>query len=131
MAKTTRDSLKTHVGELAGYSALFLYLADAASDRLSISQAAFFMMAAAANARGAPLTAAQLQEAAGENISKNVKNSYRRLLTPSNANPGGLGWLDREGNPDDEREKFLVLTPKGEEVIKAALLAAAPISRAN
>ncbi|MCR5870650.1 MULTISPECIES: hypothetical protein [unclassified Sphingomonas] len=130
--KTSRSSLNRHVGELAGSSAFLMYLADAGNARLSLSQAAFFFLAATGAIRGVPLTLFQIMEGAGSDaLARSVKNTYKVFLEPSPRNPNGLGWLTREINPDDEREKLFTLTPKGEEVVRAALLAMAPLDRAN
>lgn len=129
---TTKRSLSKRVGELAGSSAFLLYLAEAAgTNRLSLSQAAFFMLAAAADARGKPLTLTQLIEAYGETLKTATKNTYRSLLRPSKSFPYAIGWLEKIDNPDDEREKFLVLSDKGQKVVEAALLALAPIGNPN
>jgi hypothetical protein len=130
--KATKGSLNRRVGELAGSSAFLMYLAEAGNARLSMSQAAFFFLAATGAVRGTPLTLFQIMEGAGsEALARSVKNTYKVFLEPTSRNPNGLGWLTRELNPDDEREKLFTLTPKGEEVVRAALLALAPLATAN
>lgn len=113
------------VRPLASLSATMLYLAEAGSDRLTINQAAFFLIAAAADAKGAPLTVSEIMEGAADILNPSVANTYKVLLEPRASSHGGssLGWLTREPDPDDERRKYLRLTPKGAAVIKAALLA--------
>jgi hypothetical protein len=115
------------VSELAASSAFLLYLADVASDRLSLTQAAFFMLAATADAAGRPATRTQLMQAHGERFGGSVRNTYRQLLEPSRVFPKALSWLTTEENPDDSREQFLRLTDKGKNVIMGALHALEPI----
>lgn len=113
--------IRRSAGELDRYSLALAHLADAGYDRLSISQAAFFMLAAAADARGAPLTMTQLLAGFGDQLAKAVNNSYRALLEPNRRYPKAAGWLRREPNVDDERESFLVLTDSGARIIEAIL----------
>jgi hypothetical protein len=118
---TMSPQLWKRVGELAGSSAFLLYLADVGSDRLSLTQAAFFMLAATADAAGRPATRSELIQAHGETFRGSIRNSYRQLLEPSRTYPKALGWLSTEANPDDDREQFLRLTDEGKSVIKDAL----------
>lgn len=123
----TKGPLWKRVGELAGSSAFLMYLAEAGSDRLTVSQAAFFMLAAAADVRGRPATRTGLLTASGAEFRPSIRNSYRQLLEPSRVYPNALGWLTTEDNPMDSREQFLKLTDEGKAVIEGALLALAPI----
>lgn len=125
--RTTLKSLWQRVGELGSSSAFLMFLAEAGSDRLTISQAAFFMLAAAADARGAPATRTQLLKASGADFRPSLRNSYRQLLQPTRMYPNALGWLDTMPNPDDDREQFLCLTDEGKAVVEGALLALAPL----
>lgn len=120
-----RGALYASVGPLASLSAAFLFLAQEGHDRLTINQAAFFLLVAAADARGRPLTLTEIMEAHDLELGKSIQNSYKVFLEPHGRSPKdfALGWLTREPDPDDERRKFLRLTPKGEEVAKAVLLA--------
>lgn len=121
-----RNALYASVGPLASLSGGLLYLALEGHDRLTINQAAFFFLVAAADARGRPLTLTDIMEANDLALGKSIQNSYKVFLEPHGRNPKdfALGWLTREPDPDDERRKFLRLTEKGKEVAKAALLAA-------
>ena len=56
----TSPQLWKRVGELAGSSAFLLYLADVGSDRLTLTQVAFFMLAATADAAGKPATRSEI-----------------------------------------------------------------------
>jgi hypothetical protein len=115
------------VPELAGSSAFLLYLADVGSDRLSLTQAAFFLLAATADAAGKPATRAELIQTYNETFRGSIRNTYRQLLEPSRAYPKALGWLAAEENPNDIREQFLRLTDEGKSVIRGALMALEPM----
>lgn len=118
------NALYKSVPELAGLSAFLLYLASAGNDRLTINQAAFFLIVAAADARGVPQTMGEIMENGEGVLNQSLKTTYKVLLAPTPAYKGiGLGWITREPDPDDERRKYLRLTPKGKAVVDAALLA--------
>lgn len=125
--KTTGLPLWKHVGELGGFSAALLYLADVGSDRLSVTQTAFFLLAATADAAGKPATRAQLIATYPDFFRGSARNSYRQLLPPSRVYPNGLGWLVPEENPDDLRENVLRLSDEGRSVIMGVLLALSPL----
>lgn len=118
-------SLHLSVHELAGLSAFLLYLAEAGNDRLTINQAAFFLIAAAADARGVPLTMGEIMERGEGVLTKSLKTTYKVLLEPTPHYKNiGLGWLTRETDADDERRKYLRLTDLGRDVVTASILAA-------
>lgn len=121
---TKPDALFKSVSKLAGLSAFLLYLAEEGNDRLTINQAAFFLIVAAADARGVPQTMGEIMENGEGVLNQSLKTTYKVLLAPTPAYKGiGLGWITREPDPDDERRKYLRLTPKGKAVVDAALLA--------
>jgi hypothetical protein len=120
------SKLWKRVSELGAYSASLLFLSEVASDRLSMTQAAFFMLAATADAAGKPVTRSMLMQAYPEQFRGSVRNSYRQLLEPSRLYPKALGWLTTEENPDDTREQFLKLTDEGRAVIEGALHGMSP-----
>lgn len=124
-----QSALWQRVSVLGGASAFLVYLAEAGSDRLTLAQATFFMLAAAADARGRPVTSQEVQEMAGDALTRSIKNTYRLLLEPNRRYPHALGWLATESNPDDERQKFLRLTDAGKAVLNAALVALEPLER--
>lgn len=123
----TSPQLWKRVGELAASSAFLLYLADVGSDRLSLTQAAFFMLAATADAAGKPATRTQLIQTYHDTFRGSIRNSYRQLMEPSRVYPNGLSWLMAEENPDDSREQFLRLTDEGRSVVEGAILALEPL----
>jgi len=119
----TSAQLWKRVNELGASSAFLLYLADVATDRLSLTQASFFLLAATADAAGKPVTRSSIIQTYPDTFKGSVRNSYRQLLEPSRLYPKALGWLTTVENPDD----FLELTAEGRAVIEGALLALEPI----
>lgn len=119
------DELFQSVKSLAGLSASMLYLAEAGNDRLTINQVAFFLIAAAADIRGRALSLTEIMDATEGVINRSVANTYKVLLEPVTRDykNTGLGWLERQPDPDDERRNYLVLTKKGRAVVKAMLIA--------
>lgn len=126
--KETLKPLWQRVPELAGFSAAMLYVADVGSDRLSLTQAAFFLLAATTDAAGRPATRTELLTAYHESFRGSIRNSYRQLLEPTRLYPKALGWLRAEENPQDSREQFLRLTDEGRSVINGALMALEPLT---
>ena len=96
-------------------------MAEVGSDRLSLTQAAFFMQAATADAAGSPTTRTEIITANSAWMRASVRNSYRQLLEPSRVYPNALGWLCTVENPMDARENVLRLTEKGRDVVERAL----------
>lgn len=124
---TTKPQLWKHVGELATSSAMLVFLSSVASERLSLTQAAFFLLAATADAAGKPATRSDLLEAADLGAKSSIKNSYRQLLEPSRVYPTALGWLRTEVDPMDARRQFLCLTDEGKRVVQGVLTSLAPL----
>ena len=111
--------------ELRAATSLLLAIAERGSDRLTLSQAAFFLFAAKAEVLGKPATRTQLLQASGADFRPSIRNSYRQLLPPSRVYPNGLGWIEPHENPRDAREKLLKLSDAGRRVIEDALNAQA------
>jgi hypothetical protein len=121
----SRGYLYQHATALGSLSATLLHFAKVGNDRLTINQVTFFLLAARADARGQALTLNELMEATEGVIGQSVKNTYKALLEPKGRNPKtttALGWLTRETDPNDERRKYLRLTPLGREIAEAAVL---------
>jgi hypothetical protein len=112
------DPLFKHVGGLADFSAALIVLAEEAPDRMTMAQGVFFLLAASADLTGKPTTFTEIREAAGETINRSLHSTYRVLLKPSRTHPKALGWLERHENPQDNRQKFLKLTPKGRKIVR-------------
>lgn len=124
---TINSALWTRVNELKAFSASLLYLSEVASDRLSLTQAAFFWLAATSDAAGKPVTRSMLLQTYEKEFQGSVRNSYRQLLKPDRKYPRALGWLAAEEDPNDLRMQFLRLTDEGRAVIEGALLALSPL----
>ena len=118
--------LWNRVADLKVAADYLIYLAGAASDRLTLTQGAFFVIAAAADAAGKPATRSGLIMAYEKQFRGSIRNSYRQLLEPSRSYPKALGWLAIERNPNDDREQLLRLTKKGKSVVEHVLIALEP-----
>jgi hypothetical protein len=122
------DGLFKHVPDFEDFSTAMTALAERAPERLTLSQMVFFLLAGVADLRGQPATFSQIKEDAGSTINRSLHTTYKVFLE-GKANrrkdrpnhPAGMGWLTRTTNPDDEREKFLRLTPEGRDVFQALL----------
>ncbi len=121
------SELWKQVAFLNAAATCLIYLAGAASDRLTLTQGAFFMLAATADAAGKPATRSSLIAAYEEQFRGSIRNSYRQLLESSRRYPKALDWLTATPNPMDDREMFLRLTKRGKLVAARALLALEPI----
>jgi hypothetical protein len=96
-------------------------VADMAPERMTMSQAIFFILAGTADLAGRDPTYSAIKHAVGDKINRSLNTTYRILLAPSRLYPNGLGWLRQEPNPNDSREKFLRLTNSGRAVMKEVL----------
>lgn len=123
MQREKPDPLFKRVRGLADLSSALIVLAEEAPDRMTTAQMVFFLLAASADLAGRAATFTEIREAQGEALNRSLHSTYRQLLKPSRTFPNALGWLDREENPADNREKFLKLTPKGRKVIREVVAA--------
>lgn len=114
----TPDRLYRLVGDFGNFSAAMLVLGAAAPDRMTLSQAIFFMVAATADLNGGEVTFSSVKEAIGKDLSKSLHTTYKIFLEPGRQFPKALHWLQSETNPNDNRVKFLKLTDKGRAVLK-------------
>ena len=113
------DPLKASVGDFNAFAKAMTALAELTPERMTLSQAIFFVQAAADDLKGESPTYSTVREKLGEKINRSLHTTYRVLLAKSRVYPKGLGWLKAEVNPDDNRQKFLKLTPKGREALAA------------
>lgn len=120
-ARPKVDPLYRSVGDLRNFSAGMMVLAEMAPERLTAGQLIFFMLAATADIAGKDPTFSDINEAVGGTISKSLHTTYKIFLKPSKQYPNGLGWLEQEANPDDNRVKFLRVTKTGREVVREVL----------
>lgn len=117
------ESLWKHVGELGDFSSVLTTLTILLPERTTLSQATFFIVAAAADIAGKQPTFTEIKEALGPAINRSLHSTYRALLVPSKSVPYGAGLLERRENPNDNRQKILSLTPKGRETVVALITA--------
>lgn len=118
--KRVSINLSRHSGDFGKLTAALIALSDNAPHRMTLSQAVFFLAASTAILRGERPTYTDIKNAVGDEVNRSLKTTYRVLLEPSRLYPKALHWLDRAPNPDDNREKFLVLTPAGKRALGAA-----------
>ena len=111
------DGLFNHIGTLGEFSEALTLLASLLPERITLSQATFFLLTASADIAGKQPTYTEIKETLGPAVNRSLHSTYRSLLTPSKAVPYGAGLLERFENPDDNRQKILKLTEKGRELI--------------
>nr|WP_294850003.1 hypothetical protein [uncultured Sphingomonas sp.] len=118
---TKPDPLFKSVSDFGNFSAGMMVLGELAPERLTMSQAIFFVLAASADLAGRDPTYTDVKEAVGDKINKSLATTYKIFLPPSRVYPNGLGWLVQEVNPNDTRVKFLRLSKKGRMVMREVL----------
>lgn len=125
--KKSGSKLATHVSELRDFSAALIELAEQAPERTTVAQMAFFVLTGMADAAGKPATFTEIKEAVGPSINRSLHTTYKVFLdrvqrrSDSDATRQGLGWLTREEDQEDNRRKYLRLTPKGRAVLTSLL----------
>lgn len=91
--------------------------------RTTIRQLYTFASIAKFNAEGKLVTLTEVKQRAGDHLGEpvlgpHVNRSYQIFLSPEEArDTEALGWISRQTNPNDRRESFIMLTPKGREII--------------
>lgn len=116
---TRASALQMFVGEFGRFSEAMLVLAEMAPERMTMAQGIFFVLTAAADLAGKQPTYTDIKDAVGDQLNRSLHTTYRILLEPSRPFPKGLGWLKAETNPNDNRQKFLMLTDEGRKVMQA------------
>lgn len=87
---------------------------------MTVPQALFFCAVIEADLMHIDITFTEIREAIGGTISKSLHSTYKSMMEPrGRTNPNGMGWMVAEPNPDDLRERYLRLTPKGHAVANA------------
>lgn len=121
------DQLTLRVGDLTDFSTALIVLAELSPERMTLAQMTFFLSAAIADLAGKPGTFSTLKEAVGPIVNRSLHTTYKAFLdkpmkrSDYESKRQGLGWLTREENPADNREKFLRLTAQGRNVIAELL----------
>lgn len=121
MKKSNRQAQS--ISALRNFSAGLIALAEQAPRNLTTAQLAFFMTAALADEAGVASTFTDIKEAVGPAVGRTLHTTYKVFLSEGRLREGqrieGLGWLELEVDPTDNRRKFLRLTKKGRRVIDA------------
>jgi hypothetical protein len=114
---------------LLALSSVMRHFTNAGNDRLTVNQAAFFLIVAEADAAGTPMTASEVIDKSNGSLNVSLANTYKVLLEPSHKDYReiALGWLRQEIDLEDQRRKYLRLTEKGRGLVMQALkLASTP-----
>jgi hypothetical protein len=99
---------------LRSVSAALKVFAENGYDRMTLPQALFFCAVVEAHLLGQRVTFSEIKDQLGEAINKSLHSTYKTMLVPrGRSNDNGMGWIDAQPNPDDLRERFLILTDKG------------------
>lgn len=118
-----------HVGDLTDFSTVLIVLAELSPERTTAAQLSFFLTAAIADLAGKPATFTELRDATGPVIGKSLHTTYQIFLDKERRRSDsvrvsqGVGWLERELDPTDNRRHYLRLTAKGREVIDEVVAA--------
>lgn len=113
--------------ELNDYTVALIRLAEFSPERTTLAQMTFFLLAAKADLLGKPATFTEIKEQAGPVINRSLHTTYQVFLDKPlkrydyDSKRTGLAWLTREENPNDNRQKFLRLTPSGQKVLEKVL----------
>lgn len=106
---------------LKSFAKGMVVMSAAAPRQLSMAQAAFFVAAALSDRAGKATTYTELKEELGPVVSRSLNTTYKIFLKEGRLREGqrveGLGWLEAEVDPHDNRRRYLRLTPAGERII--------------
>lgn len=117
-----KGDLALHSGFYWEFAHRVRSLVEQMPPRTTARQAYAFLLIVRENAMGRSITAKGLRELAGrdgnreEILGQSIQRTYQLFLEADQHNPDGLGWVYIEMNPEDRRQNFLKLTPKGIEV---------------
>ena len=113
---------KLDTKKLAKLERALTALLESVDPRFSLPQALFFLKAARLSEDGKKATLGDIREEFGETMSGGLHSSYLGLLVPEGRSTShGLGFIERQTNPDNLREKLLTLTPEGRAVVARML----------
>ncbi len=111
--------LSNYVGDFNDFTTALTTLAEYASERLTLPQLAFFITAGTADIKGHAATFSDIRDTLGESLNKSLHTTYKVFMAQARKrsdtkvrNPG-LGWLTTEVDPEDNRRKYIHLTPTG------------------
>ncbi|WP_313012509.1 phage terminase large subunit [Brevundimonas sp.] len=115
-------SIKSHVWTFTTFALAVQELARELPPRVTLRQLLTFALIVEEVSMGRDVTIAEIRKKAGsdklgeELLGQSIGRSYQLFLKPTKKEPDALGWAYVEENENDRREKFLRLTPEGEEV---------------
>jgi hypothetical protein len=118
---TGAASLTGRVPDLRRFSSGLLALAEMGPERLTLSQATFFLFAGMADLGGRPATFTEIKDLVGPTMSRSLHTTYKVFLGDKDREArraATLGWLMRETDASDNRRKFLRLTQEGRETMR-------------
>ena len=122
--KSFSAELQGSVSDLRGFSTALVVLGEMAPERTTLPQVAFFLLAALADMTGRAATFTEIRETVGPAIGRSLHTTYQVFLDRERHRSdtakvtAGMGWLEREADPKDNRKKYLKLTAKGREVVR-------------
>lgn len=118
------DDLSLFSGFYWDFTAMVRALVELMPPRTTARQAYAFLLIVRQNALGHSVTAKGLRELAGrdgnheEILGQTIQRTYQLFLAPDEHNPEGLDWVYVETDPQDRRQNFLRLTPKGLSIVR-------------
>jgi hypothetical protein len=113
------SSLIPFMRDFRAFSTALLVIGELSPERMTLSQTVFFIIAGMTEINGGTPTFSAIKETIGDTLNRSLHTTYRILMEPSKAFPNGLGWLQTEVNPNDNRVKFITLTAEGRKVMEA------------
>lgn len=123
MTKASKSTFGPSTPVLRNFSAGLIALAEMGPDRLTLTQGAFFLLAGLADRTGRAATFSELRDAVGDTIGRSLHTTYKVFLDEGRWRDGerqrGLGWLTADTDPNDQRRKYLRLTPTGQRIMDA------------
>ena len=109
-----------NISALTAWTHALAYVTRETPVRLSVAQLAIFALAALGDRKGQPVTFSQLRETLGGSPGGAVHTTYS-IFFEEHKGERHLGWLRQERCYEDQRVKWLRLTPKGGAVLDAML----------
>lgn len=112
---------------LRSFLAAATVLAEHSPRNLTLAQCVFFLHAGLADLVGRAATFTEIKEAVGPAVNRSLHTTYKAFLKEGRLRDGerseGLGWLNTQTDPRDNRRKYLILTPEGRHILKEVMAA--------
>lgn len=110
----------TNIRTLAAWTHALAYLTRETPVRLSVAQLTMFALAALGDRMGQPMNLTQLQETLEGSPGGSIRTTYT-IFFAEHKGERHLGWLRQETCCEDQRVKWLRLTPKGGAILDAMM----------